>query len=271
MKNLIKINTDTNLYFSISSVPSNKGSNLHNFIFKKYSINSIYIPLAVNNLNSFLNFAKDINIAGFSVSMPFKKKIIKFLFKKSTEVLSTNSCNTVLIENSKLIGFNTDYIAIEKILKKNKKFKNKKIQILGYGATCKTVIIVLKKLGFKHINVFARNREFKNKKNYSIFPWSYRNQKKFDILINTTSIGMNRTKIDKCPITKKNILHKKLIIDFPIANKKTTSLELESKKLGIKYFSGKDIHFLQGVSQSQIYLKKKIGFKIQKMLKNKLY
>jgi shikimate dehydrogenase len=271
MKKLMKINTDTNLFFSISSSPSNKGSSLHNFIFEKYHMNSIYIPLAVNNLKSFLIFAKDLNIAGFSVSMPFKTKIIKFLSKKSTEVLLTNSCNTVVLENSKLIGYNTDYIAVEKILKKYKKFKNKKIQILGYGATCKTVIIVLKKLGFKDINVFARNRKVKNKKNYSLLSWNDRNQQKFDILINTTPIGMNRIKVDKCPITMKSISQKKVIIDFPIASKKITSLELESKKLGIKYYSGKDIHFLQGVSQSQIYLKKKIGSKIQKMIKKKLY
>jgi len=271
MKKLIKINTDTKLFFSISSSPSNKGSNLHNFIFKKYSLNSIYIPLAVNNLISFLNFAKDLNIAGFSVSMPFKRKIVNFLSKKSKEVNLTNSCNTVVLENSKLIGYNTDYIAIEKILKKYKKFKNKKIQILGCGATCQTVIIVLKKLGFKYINIFARKNKYKNKIKYNIFSWKDRNQKNFDILINTTPIGMNKTKVDKCPITKKNISQKKVIIDFPIASKKITSIELNSKKFGIKYYSGKDIHFLQGVSQSQIYLKKKITYKIQKIIKNKLY
>lgn len=267
----MKINTDTKLYFSISSSPSNKGSNLHNFIFKKYSINSIYIPLSVNNLNSFLNFAKDLNIAGFSVSMPFKKKIIKFLNKKTKEVLSTNSCNTVVFENSKFTGYNTDYIAIEKILKKFKKFKNKKIQVLGYGATCKTVIIVLKKLGFKYINIFARKRTSTNTNDYRVFSWKDRNQKIFEILINTTPLGMNRTKIDKCPINDENISHKKVIIDFPIASKKISSLELKSKKFGVKYYSGKDIHFLQGVSQSQIYLKKKIGSKMQKVIMNKLY
>ena len=53
----------------------------------------------------------------------------------------------------------------------------------------------------------------------------------------------------------------------------TTSSQQTNNPLppAIKYFSGKDIHFLQGVSQSQIYLKKKIGFKIQKMLWNKFY
>lgn len=268
---MTKINTDTKLFFSISSSPSNKGSNLHNFIFKKYSMNSIYIPVAVNNLISFLNFAKDLNIAGFSVSMPFKRKIIKFLDKKSKEVLLTNSCNTVVLEKSKLIGYNTDYVAVEKILKKYKKLKNKKIQILGNGATCKTVIIVLKKLGFNYINIFARKSEYKSKDRYNIFPWKDRNKKNFDILINTTPIGMNITKVDNCPITKKNISQKIMIIDFPIATKKKTSLELNSKKFGIKYYSGKDIHFLQGVSQSQIYLKNKISYKIQKIIRSELY
>ena len=71
----MKINTNTSLYFSISSSPSNKGSNLHNFIFKKYSINSVYIPLSVKNIRMFLNFVKEINVLGFSVSMLFKKKL----------------------------------------------------------------------------------------------------------------------------------------------------------------------------------------------------
>ena len=113
--------------------------------------------------------------------------------------------------------------------------------------------------------------KLKNKKTTVFFRGKIEIKKKFDILINTTPIGMNRTKVDKCPISIKNISQKKVIIDFPIASKKITSLELKSKKLGIKYYSGKDIHFLQGVSQSQIYLKKKIGSKIQKMIKNKLY
>ena len=252
----MKIKTDTNLYFSISAFPGNKGSILHNFLFKIFSMNSIYIPLSIKNLNIFLSFAKEIKAAGFSVSMPFKKKIIKFLDKKNKEVILTNSCNTVLIKDSKLIGYNTDYIAIERILKKYKRFKSKEIHILGYGATCKTVLIVLKRLGFKKIFVYRRKKKDVVNNNMNILNWKSRNKRYSEVLINTTPIGMNRKKIEKFPISDKNLKDKKLIIDFPIAKKKVPILQLKCKKFAVKYYSGNDIHFLQGINQAQIYLNK---------------
>ncbi len=267
----MKIKTDTKLFFSISTFPSNRGSNLHNFLFTLFSMNSIYIPLSVKKLSSFLTFARDIGAAGFSVSMPYKKKIIKFLNKKSKEVILTNSCNTVLIKNSKLHGYNTDYLAIEKILKNYKKFTNSGVQVLGYGATSKTVLIVLKKLGFKKIFVYARKKNKKIKGNISFIDWKKRNNNLSKILINTTPIGMNLNKIDKPPISDDAIKSKKIIIDFPIAKKKYSSLQIKSKKCNVKYFSGNDIHFYQGINQAQIYLNKKIGYKIHNMIKRKLY
>ena len=267
----MKIKTDTKLFFSISTFPSNKGSNLHNFLFKLFSINAIYIPLAIKNLNSFLIFAKDIKASGFSVSMPYKKKIIKFLDKKSKEVLLTNSCNTVLIKNSKFYGYNTDYLAVEKILKKYRGFCNKEVQVLGHGATCKTVLIVLKKLGFKKISVYARNKKKKSKQKIKFVNWKKRNENISKILINTTPIGMNISKIDKTPISYENIKLKKIIIDFPIAKRNIPALQKKSKKFEIKYHSGNEIHLYQGIKQAQIYLNKKIGYKIYNMVKEKLY
>lgn len=267
----MNINKKTKIFFSISSFPGNKGSILHNYLFRKFSMNSIYIPLGIKNLNLFLRFAKEIRVAGFSVSMPFKKKIVKYLSKKSKEVMLTKSCNTVFVNDNKLTGFNTDYIAIYQILKNYKKLRDKKIQILGNGATCETVLIALKNLQFKNVFVYSRKGSLSKKNNVNFLPWKNRNKKKYDFLINTTPIGMNKLKIDEAPISNNNLKNLKVIIDFPIPSQKISNLERRSKKLKIKYYSGNDIHFLQGINQSQIYLQKKISLEVCKKIKKILY
>ena len=177
----------------------------------------------------------------------------------------------MFLNNNRLIGYNTDYIAVYQILKNLKKFRNKEIQILGNGATCKTVLIALKKLKFQNIFVYSRKGRLSKKNNVKFLPWKNRNKKRYDLLINTTPIGMNKFKIDEVPISYNNLKNLKVIIDFPIPSKKISNLENRSKKLKIRYYSGNDIHFLQGIKQSQIYLQKKIPLEICKKIKKILY
>ena len=111
------INNKTDFYFSISSNPGSSGSMLHNSFFRLVSKNAIYLPLKVKKIENFLNFFREINSAGFSVSTPFKSEIIKYLDNKNKIVKSTFSCNTVVNKKGKLYGYNTDYLAIHYILK----------------------------------------------------------------------------------------------------------------------------------------------------------
>ena len=96
------INNKTNLYFSISSNPGSSGSLLHNSFFKIANKNAVYLPLKVKNLENFIKFFKDINSYGFSISTPFKSKIIKYLDNKDKIVRETSSCNTVVKKENKL-------------------------------------------------------------------------------------------------------------------------------------------------------------------------
>ena len=111
------INNQTKLFFSISSTPGNTGAKFHNFYYKKYNFNNIYIPLKLKNLSK-IKFLKTTNtIGGFSVSMPFKQKILKYIDKIDNVSKRTQSVNTVKIINNKFYGFNTDYNGSKKYLK----------------------------------------------------------------------------------------------------------------------------------------------------------
>ena len=119
------INNKTKLFLSISSTPGNTGAKFHNFYYKKYNFNNVYIPLKLKNLSK-INFLKNINsIGGFSVSMPFKQKILKYIDRLDDISRRTKSVNTVKIIDNKFHGFNTDYNGVKEILKKYKIYNKK--------------------------------------------------------------------------------------------------------------------------------------------------
>lgn len=106
------INKDTLLFGSFSKKAGNVGCIIFNTCFKHYNINAIYKSFSVNDLNDAIISAKCLGFSGFAVSMPFKSEIISYLDKTDEIVQKTNSCNTVIVKNGKLEGYNTDYYSI---------------------------------------------------------------------------------------------------------------------------------------------------------------
>ena len=111
------IDKDTIIYGSFSLNAGNNGNIFFNNYFQKYNINAIYKSFAIQNIEEGIKAAKYLKFGGFAVSMPFKKEVIKFLDEITEPVKITNACNTVIIKDGKLIGYNTDYLAVKEQLK----------------------------------------------------------------------------------------------------------------------------------------------------------
>mgnify|MGYP005989522037 CR=1 FL=1 len=141
----MKINKDTLLFGSFSKNPGNVGCKIFNTCFEYHDINAIYKSFSVENIKDALISAKCLNFSGFAISMPFKTEVIQYLDIKDSIVQKTNSCNTVIIKENKLIGYNTDYFAIYDYLKSNTNVKDK-IIILGNGSYSKNVQLCCKEL-----------------------------------------------------------------------------------------------------------------------------
>lgn len=223
-------------YYSISEYPGNTGKYFYNTFFKKYSLNSTYIPLAATVKNfdkTFNTIVSDNSTLGISISMPFKQKVINFLDIKDSEVLEYNSCNTIKIENKLSTGYNTDIEGIKYILK----FLNfeQKINILGNGSIGKMFFSFLKHNKYQHINLYSRN----------LGNWDQRHTDT-DVIINCTALG---TSIDSSPL---EFLPKKvsLVIDLAI---KPNSLMTQCFNSKINYVGGKEFYKHQFLKQFHIY------------------
>ena len=190
---------------------------LHNYWIKKNNINAIYEKKQVNyeDLKEVILKVKEGHIQGINVTVPFKKAAIPFVDYLSPEAESTQSINTIYLNDDKVIGHNTDIAGFELSLKKIKyEVNNKKVLILGAGGVVPSIIFALQRMKVLSITVSNRTKEKAEDlkfffKDILITDWG--NISDFDIIINATSIGLKKN--DKINLDFSNIESGKLFYD----------------------------------------------------------
>ena len=82
---------------------------LHNYWIKKYKIEALYEKKEIgeNDFELLIDEVRKKEIQGINITVPFKKTVIPYLDKLSIEAKSTQSVNTVYLDNDKIIGHNT--------------------------------------------------------------------------------------------------------------------------------------------------------------------
>ena len=171
---------------------------LHNYWIKKNKINAVYEKKQIDqkDLKDIVSKIKKGYINGVNVTIPFKKALIPYVDYLSPEADTTQSINTIYVNDNKIIGHNTDIAGFELSLKKLKyDAHNKKILILGAGGGVPSIIFALQRMKVLSITVSNRTKEKAEDlkiffKNISIIDWG--NISDFDMVINATSVGLNK-------------------------------------------------------------------------------
>ncbi len=170
---------------------------LHNHWFKTHNEDAIYDKKKVeeNELEGLISDVKNGKISGINVTVPYKNSVIKYLDKLSIIAEKTQSVNTIFKSDGKVCGHNTDCEGFMLGLMQTKfKTEGKKAFILGAGGVTSSIIYSLKSNSISEIYVSNRTKQ-KAENLKKIFPdikildWG-KKPNKFDIIINTTSIGL---------------------------------------------------------------------------------
>ena len=171
---------------------------LHNYWIKTNNIKAIYEKkrLDENEIESLISDVKSKKLNGINVTVPFKKAVIPYLDQLSLESEGTQSVNTIYLNNDKVVGHNTDIRGFELGIKNSKiEAKDKKILILGAGGVVPSIIFALNKMGVSEITISNRTKDRAEDlkflfKDIKIIEWGVIPE--FDIIINATSIGLNK-------------------------------------------------------------------------------
>ena len=228
---------------------------LHNFWIKKNNINAVYNKkkLEENEIKGFIKQIKQEKIAGLNVTVPFKKIVISHLDKLSFEAEQTQSVNTIIFDNNDLIGHNTDIGGFTKAIKSlNYKIKEKRVFILGAGGVVPSIIYALYNMEVSEITISNRTKQkaenLKNQfNNLKVLDWG--NIPDFDVVINATSIGLNKEVIN---LDFSNVGNGKLFYDV-IYNPKETNFLKEGKKLGNLVENGKLMFLYQAFDAFKLW------------------
>ena len=240
-----------------------------NRVLRKNKIDCKMIPIEVKkkHLNLLLKYLeKDSKFLGGSVTKPYKESIFNYLGNNMdifTKRIGSVNC---LFKDKKLKGLNTDGIGFFETLKKNKINKNfKNILLLGYGGAGKAVLVFLKKYFSKKTNIYCTTRKNLSRKVINSgckwIQWKkrYIDLKKFNLIVNSTSIGFGRLKA-KTPINLQEKKNLAVVYDV-IYNPKKTILIKNSQKLGIKTINGLDMNMLQALFAIKKVFKSKVIIK----------
>ncbi len=260
-------------YFVIGNpIDHSLSPKLHNYWFKENNIDAIYDKKKIDeeNLQNIIAEIKEKKTNGINVTVPFKKEVIPYLDKLSPEAEQTQSVNTIFLSNGSLVGHNTDITGFTKAIRDlNFDIEGKKIFILGAGGVVPSIIFALNQMSVSKIIVSNRTKKKAEDlklifHNLEVLEWGEIID--FDVIINATSLGLNKETI-KLDFSKFG--NNKLFYDV-IYNPEETSFLKEGKKLGNKTENGKLMFLYQALESFKLWhgTEPKINTHTLEILKN---
>jgi len=179
----------------------------------------VYVPFPVepDHLAAAVEGLRRLGVWGFNVTIPHKTAIIPFLDKVSPEAELCGAVNTVCREGELFVGHNTDGAGLMASLRDDLGFdpRGATVLLLGAGGAARGAVASLSGSGVAGIVVANRTRERGEslagtfaarfpKVRFSVSSLDAvelaGHLRAADLLLNTTSIGMNGTSFENLPV-----------------------------------------------------------------------
>ncbi|HXN19240.1 MAG TPA: shikimate dehydrogenase [Candidatus Binatus sp.] len=227
---------------------------LQNAGFQAHKMDAVYFPFLVHDLRDFLGAVKPLGIRGFSVTLPHKQKILRYLDSCDPLAAAIGAVNTVVVNAAgNLCGYNTDYVGVLRALQERLTLSQSRVLILGAGGAARAVAFALAQSGTS-VCICARRPKEAKKLAQAVsgqeVPRSELKSEFFDAIINATPVGMYR-KTENSPLAAHE-LNCRLVFDLIYRPVKTKLLQLASRR-GIETVSGLEMFLAQGTAQWEIW------------------
>jgi 3-dehydroquinate dehydratase/shikimate dehydrogenase len=133
---------------------------VHNRAFQAKRMDAVYLPFLVHppHLKDFMTLAEKLPVAGFSVTIPHKQKIVRYLDIVDPLARRIGAVNTVWRKAGKWRGSNTDVPGIIGPLSKRLKLSKSSVLIVGNGGSARGAAFSLVDAGAK-VAIVGRNAD----------------------------------------------------------------------------------------------------------------
>jgi shikimate dehydrogenase len=233
---------------------------MHNAAFKKTGLDYLYIPLRVSmaQLPQAIAGLKALNVAGFNVTIPHKVAVIPLLDSLDPLAEKIRAVNTVVNDNGKLRGYNTDAEGFYRVLLENGfSPQGRNVVLLGAGGAARAIAYILAEKGAR-LTVLNRQQEIDWAESIARFIHDdLRKEVKVfelgdiakalpgaDLLVNATSVGMSPAD-EVSPVPAGLLKGVPAVFDI-VYNPLKTKLLKEAADAGALTLSGLDMLAWQG-------------------------
>jgi shikimate dehydrogenase len=231
---------------------------LHNTMYHLLNCNAVMLAHHCNDLVSAIQAIKTLSVGLVAVTMPFKEDILPLLDDISAEAKKIKSVNTVIGQQGKLMGYNTDVDGIAFALR-HVMLAHKTVLIIGAGGASRAAAHYLNQCG---AHILWLNRTARHVVPLiELFGGKLVNAEQLDDLpmdaiINTTPLGM-LPNVDVSPLPHYQFNRSQIIFDM-VYNPRETRLIKDAKSQGAQCISGLAMFIGQGLKQIELWLNKSI-------------
>jgi len=251
---------------------------MHNAAFEALNLDFVYLAFRVRReeLREAIIGAISLDFLGLNVTMPHKNAVMRYLDEIDSTARSIGAVNTILNDEGRLMGYNTDGIGALKALEENGITPNgKKLLLLGAGGAGKAIafhaareveeLVILNRTPQKAKKLAeVLRKEFNKKINGDALSTEIMKEelRDADILVNATSVGMHPD-IDQSLVPPSSLRTDLCVMDI-IYTPLETKLAKDAKATGAKVVSGIEMLFYQGAASFKIWTNHPAPVKVMK-------
>lgn len=253
------IDTKTVLYGVFGDpIGHSKSPLMLNRAFREAGLNAAYAAFHIQpgTLKAAVDGIRALQFRGVNVTIPHKLEVMDYMDAVDPGAEAIGAVNTIVNDNGKLTGYNTDCIGYVRSLKEETgiSLKGKRICLLGAGGAARGLVYALAQEKPAAIRIMNRTvgkaEELAATVKDSILAGGYTYEdahelvRDSDIVINTTQVGMH-PEVDAMPLDPA-LLHEGLLVSDIVYNPLVTRLLREAEARGARIHGGLGMFVYQG-------------------------
>ncbi len=237
---------------------------MHNAAFVARGVNAVFLPFLVRELKDFLAARESLGLSGFSVTLPYKQRILRYLDGCDPLAAQIGAVNTIVVRGGgRLYGYNTDYVGVLRAIERRVRLAGSRVLLLGAGGAARAAAFALREAGAV-VSICARRlriaKALARASGAETIERSRLRREFFDAAINATPVGMGKK--NGSPL-RANELNCRVVMDMIYRPMETPLLRM-ARRRGIETVSGVEMFLAQGAAQWEIWMGERAPEKVMR-------
>lgn len=227
---------------------------MHNRAFAERGLDAVLVPWSVDDLGAFWDALPSLDLAGFSVTRPYKADVIARLDAVDREAARMASVNTVVRDGAGWRGFSTDGDGLLAPLRARTPLSGRRVVVLGAGGAARAAAAALAAEGACTTLLArepARAAEAASASGSASGGLARLSEEPYDVLVNATPVGQSPREDET--LVPASLLRAGTVVLDMVTTPRETRLLREARAAGCVVIGGHEMLAAQGYRQFELW------------------